>query len=105
MDVKKIRPLRDQVLIKRNAFEERTKSGLILPPVAADRELIWDATVIAVGPGRRLDNGEVLKPCVKKDDKILIGKYTGVRMTIDGEEYFMVRESDLHGVVVDPTRE
>jgi chaperonin GroES len=96
-----LRALGDRVVIKKLAPDEKTPGGLFIPKNAEDRELAWQALVIAVGPGRTLDSGKRVEPRVKKGDKVIVGKYMGTKLTIDGEEYFVVKEDDLHGVVED----
>ncbi len=94
-----IRPLGDRVLIKKLDAEKVSKGGIYIPPTAEERELAWQAKIIAVGPGRVLENGKLVEPRVKKDDTILVGKYMGTNIKIDGEDYFVVREDDLLGVL------
>jgi len=94
-----VRPLGDRVLIKKLDPEERSKGGIIIPKSAEDRELAWRAEVIAVGPGRITEKGQLIEPRVKKGDTILVGKYMGTQITIEGVQYFVVREDDLLGVL------
>ena len=94
----KIRPLQDRVLVKRVEAEEKTASGIIIPDNAKEKPL--EAEVIAVGNGRRLDNGEVVKPELKVGDRVLISKYSGSEVKVDGVEHLILREDDIMGVLV-----
>lgn len=94
-----LRPLGDRVLIKRGKRDERSAGGIIIPETAADQERCWQGEVLAVGPGERLDNGMILEPRVKTGDKVLVGKYQGTTVELDGEELVVVRGGDIHGVV------
>src|SRR5258706_5083972 len=86
----KIRPLHDRILAKRIAEEDKTAGGLFIPDTAKEKPL--QAIVIAVGSGKILDSGKQLAPGVKAGDKILIGKYTGSEVKLDGEEHMILRE-------------
>ena len=92
-----IRPLHDRVVLKRVEAEEKTASGIVLPGSAAEKPDI--GVVEAVGPGKTLDNGQVLKPAVTKGNKVLFGKYSGQTVKVDGEEYQGVREEDILAIV------
>lgn len=91
-----MRPLRDRVVVKRIAAEERTKGGIIIPDTAKEKP--QEGRVLAVGLGRRED-GKVIKPDVKEGDRILFGKYTGTEVVLDGEEHIIMREEDILGVI------
>ncbi len=91
-----IRPLADRVVIKAVAAEETTKSGFILTASAQEKPSI--AEVVAVGPGGVVDGKEV-KMNVKVGDKVLISKYSGTEVKVDGEEYSIVRQDDILAVV------
>lgn len=93
----KIRPLHDRILARRLAEEEKTAGGLFIPDTAKEKPL--EATVIAVGNGKVLDNGTVQALQVKAGDKILIGKYSGSEVKIDGEEHIILREDDILAVL------
>ena len=93
----KIRPLHDRVLVKRLAEEEKSKGGIIIPDSAKEKPA--EGVVIAVGKGKKLDDGSVAAPDVKKGDKILFSKYGGTEIKIDGEDYIIMREDDILGVV------
>ncbi|MBI4768813.1 MAG: co-chaperone GroES [Deltaproteobacteria bacterium] len=93
----KIRPLHDRVIVQRIEEEEKTKGGIIIPDTAKEKP--QEGKVIAVGPGKILENGTKLTLDVKVGDKILFGKYSGSEIKIDGEEFLMMREEDILGVI------
>ncbi|MBE3518823.1 MAG: co-chaperone GroES [Firmicutes bacterium] len=88
-----LRPLADRVVLKPIEAEERTKGGIVLPDTAKDKP--QEGEVIAVGPGRVLDNGTKLTPEVKVGDRVIYSKYSGTEVKVDGEEYLIIRESDI----------
>lgn len=89
----KVVPLRDRVLIRRNEEQEMKKGGIIIPDTA--REKPQEAEVISVGKGRISDEGKVIPLTVKKGDKILIGKFSGTEVEIEGIEHVIVREEEI----------
>lgn len=93
----KIRPLQDRILVKRLTEEEKTKGGIIIPDSAKEKP--QEGEVIAVGNGKVLDNGTKMALEVKAGDRILFSKYSGTEVKIDGEEYTIMREDDILGVV------
>ena len=93
----KFQPLQDRVLVRRSEGEEKTKGGIIIPDNAKEKP--QEATVISVGAGKTLDNGNVVKPSVKEGDKILFGKYSGTEITLNGEEHLILKEDDILGIV------
>jgi chaperonin GroES len=93
----KIRPLHDRVIVQRLEEEEKTKGGIIIPDTAKEKP--QEGKVIAVGPGKILENGTKVSLDVKVGDKILFGKYSGTEIKIEGEEYLMMREDDILGVI------
>jgi chaperonin GroES len=93
----KLRPLHDKVLVKRTEEEETTAGGIVLPGSAAEKPS--QGEVIAVGPGKRQDSGDQIAPDVKVGDTIIFGQYGGNEVKIDGEEYLILSESDIFGVV------
>ncbi|GAB7126268.1 co-chaperone GroES [Silvimonas sp. JCM 19000] len=93
----KIRPLHDRVVIKRVEAEEKTASGIVLPGAAAEKPDLGE--VIAIGTGKVLDNGSVRELSVKVGDKVILGKYSGQTVKVDGEELLVVREEDIFGVL------
>lgn len=92
-----IRPLGDRVVVKPTPSEEKTKSGIVLPDTAKEKP--QEGEVVAVGNGRVLDNGQRLPMDVKVGDKILFSKYAGNEIKINDEEYLILREMDILGVV------
>jgi len=92
-----IKPLADRVIIKPSAAEEKTKGGIILPDTAKEKPVVGQ--VVAVGPGKVTDDGKTVPPEVKVGDKVLYGKYSGTEVTIEGEEYLIMREADVFAIV------
>jgi len=88
-----LKPLSDRVVLKPVEAEEKTKGGIVLPDTAKDKP--QEGEVVAVGPGRILDNGTKLTPEVKVGDRVIYSKYSGTEIKVDGEEYLIVRESDI----------
>jgi chaperonin GroES len=93
----KIRPLHDRILVARLEEEHTTKGGIIIPDTAKEKPL--QGKVIAVGPGKRGDDGKTIAMDVKAGDKILFGKYTGSEIKIDGEDRLILREEDILGII------
>jgi chaperonin GroES len=91
-----LKPLADRVIIKQVAAEETTKSGIILTSAAQEKPQVYE--VIEVGPGGKVD-GETVEMVVKKGDRVITGKYTGTEVKVDGEEYTIVRQSDILAIV------
>ena len=77
--------------------EEKTKGGIILPDTAKEKPI--EGTIIAVGPGKVTDDGKQIKMEVKEGDKVLYGKYSGTEVTVEGEEYLIMRESDIFAII------
>ncbi|MCZ0945154.1 MAG: co-chaperone GroES [Gammaproteobacteria bacterium] len=92
-----IRPLHDRVVVRRLEEETTTAGGIVLPDSAAEKPS--QGEVLAVGPGKALDNGEVRAPDVKAGDKIIFGQYGGSTVKIDGEELLILSESEIFGVL------
>jgi len=92
-----IRPLGDRVVVKPTPTEEKTKSGIVLPDTAKEKP--QEGEVIALGPGRVLENGQKVPIDLKIGDKVLFSKYAGTEIKIDDVEYLIMRESDILGVV------
>jgi chaperonin GroES len=92
-----IRPLHDRILARRLQSEEKTSGGLFIPDTAKEKPL--EAEVVAVGNGKVLENGSLRALEVKAGDKILIGKYSGSEVKIDGEEHIILREDDVLAVL------
>ena len=93
---KNLRPLGDRVVVKQEPSEERTSSGIVLPDSAKEKPQI--GTVIAVGTGRVLDNGQKLAVEVKIGDKVIYAKYGGTEIKLDGEEFIILQERDILAV-------
>jgi chaperonin GroES len=93
----KIRPLHDRIIVKRSSELEKTAGGLYIPDTAKEKPI--EAKVIAVGAGKKLDDGTVRKPNVKAGDKILFSKYSGTEVKIDGEDHLIMREDDILAVL------
>ena len=93
----KIRPLHDRVVVKRVEEETKTAGGIVLPGSAAEKPS--EGVVLAVGAGKPLDNGQVRELEVKVGDKVLFGKYSGSEVKVDGEQYIVMREEDIIGVL------
>ena len=92
-----IRPLHDRVIIKRLESERTTASGIVIPDNAAEKP--DQGEVVAVGPGRRDEAGKCIETGVKVGDRVLFGKYSGQSVKIDGEEFLVMREEDIMGVL------
>jgi chaperonin GroES len=92
-----IRPLHDRILAKRVQEEEKTAGGLFIPDTAKEKPL--EAEIIAVGNGKVLDDGKLRPLEVKKGDKVLIGKYSGSEVKLNGEEHIILREDDILAVI------
>ena len=93
----KFRPLQDRVLIKRIDKEEKTEAGLIIPDSAKEKP--QEGKVIAVGNGKRLDDGSTAPLDIKTGDRVLFGKYSGSEIKIDGEEHLILREDEVLGII------
>jgi chaperonin GroES len=93
----KLRPLDDKVVIKQSSAEDKTAGGIILPDTAKEKPQI--GKIVAVGPGKVLDDGSRCKMHVKKNDEVIYAKYIGNEVEIDAEEFVILRESDILGIV------
>jgi len=93
----KFRPLHDRVMLKRIEQEEKTSGGIIIPDTAKEKPM--QGEVVAVGPGSRDESGKLQPLDVKAGDKVLFGKWSGTEVKLDGEEYLIMRESDVMGVL------
>ena len=93
----KIRPLQDRLIVKRVKEEEKTKGGIIIPDSAKEKPV--EGEVIAVGNGKVQDDGTVRKLDVKAGDRILFGKYSGTEIKLDGQEFLIMREEEVLGIV------
>ena len=92
-----IRPLHDRVVVKRVEEDKTSAGGIVIPDSATEKPI--EGQVVAVGNGKILDSGEVRKLDVKKGDKILFGKYSGTEVKVDGDEYLVMREDDIMGII------
>ena len=92
-----IRPLHDRVVVERNEAEKKTAGGIVLPDNAKEKPK--EGTVIAVGSGRLLENGEVKALEVKKDDRVLFDAYAGSEVKLDGRDYLILTEKEILAVV------
>ena len=93
----KMKPLADRVVIKPSPAEEKTKGGIILPDTAKEKPVVGE--VVAVGPGKISDDGKKIGMEVKVGDKVLYGKYSGTEVTVEGDEYLIMREADIFAIV------
>ncbi|MAZ68401.1 MAG: co-chaperone GroES [Candidatus Marinimicrobia bacterium] len=92
-----IKPLSDRVVIKAQEAEEKTASGIILPDTAKEKPQIGE--IVATGPGKVNESGNLVKMSVKKGDKVLYGKYSGTEISHNGDDLLIMRESDILAVV------
>ena len=92
-----IRPLHDLVIVKRVEEEKTSPGGIVIPDSATEKPI--EGEVIAVGNGKLLDNGELRALDLKKGDKVLFGKYSGTEVKVSGEDYLVLREDDIMGVI------
>ncbi len=93
----KVRPLQDRVLVKRVESETRSAGGIIIPDTAKEKPL--EGIVMAVGAGKRLEDGSRVAMEVKEGDRVLFGKYAGTEIKVDGEEHMILKESDILGIL------
>ena len=91
------RPLHDRVMVKRVGQEEKTSGGIIIPETAQEKPM--EGEVVAVGSGTRTEDGKILALDVKPGDRILFGKWSGTEVKIDGQDYLIMKESDIMGVI------
>ena len=88
-----VKPLSDRIVVKPEPAEEKTASGIILPDTAQEKPQM--GTVLATGPGKFSDSGDLVKMTLKNGDKVLYGKYSGTEITVDGDDVLIMRESDI----------
>jgi chaperonin GroES len=93
----KFRPLHDRVVIRRLNAEEKSAGGIIIPDTAQEKSM--EGEVVAVGPGARNEQGQIVAIEVKTGDRILFGKWSGTEVKLDGEELLIMKESDIMGVI------
>lgn len=92
-----IKPLADRVVVRPFEEQEVKRGGIIIPDTAKEKPM--EGEIIEVGPGRTADDGKRLPVEVKKGDRVLYGKYSGTEVNVDGEEYLIMRESDIFAVI------
>lgn len=93
----KFRPLHDRVLVRRTEEDEKTAGGIIIPDTAQEKPM--EGTVLAIGPGARDEQGNLVPMDVKTGDTVLFGKWSGNEVTIDGDELSIMKESDIMGII------
>ena len=93
----KLKPLDDRVVVKPHEAETKTAGGIVLPEAAKEKPMM--GKIVAIGPGKLLDDGKRGQLSVKKNDVVLYGKYSGSEVEIDGAEYKILRESEILGVI------
>ena len=93
----KVRPLHDRVVIKRIEEQETVRGGIIIPDSAKEKP--QEAEVVAAGTGKRLENGTVVPLEVKAGDRVLFGKYSGTEIKLDGDEFLILREDEILGII------
>lgn len=93
----KFRPLHDRILVKRIQSEEKTAGGIFIPDNAKEKPM--EGLVVAVGTGKRQDDGSLVTPDVKVGETVLFGRYSGSEIKIDGAEHVVMREDDLLGII------
>ena len=93
----KIKPLQDRVIVERLEEETKTAGGIIIPDSAKEKP--QQGKILAVGPGKVMENGTKLEMTVKKGDTVLFGKYSGSEVKIDGKEVLIMREDDILGII------
>ena len=92
-----VRPLQDRLLVRRVEEQEKTKGGIIIPDAAKERPL--EGNVVAVGAGKRLEDGTLVALDVKPGDRVLFGKYSGTEIKVDGIDHIILREEEVLGVL------
>lgn len=92
-----VKPLEDRILLKPMEAEAKTSGGIIIPDAAKEKP--QKGEVVATGPGKTTDKGQKIELSLKKGDTVLYGKYSGTEITIDGEDYLIIRESDVLAVI------
>ncbi|MCX5860134.1 MAG: co-chaperone GroES [Proteobacteria bacterium] len=93
----KIRPLRDKILVKRLAEEEKSKGGIIIPDSAKEKPM--EGLVVAIGTGKLNEEGKVIPLVVKVGDKILFAKYSGTEIKIEGDDHLVITEEEILGII------
>jgi chaperonin GroES len=93
----KLRPLHDRVVVEPLAAEQKTAGGVILPDTAQEKP--QEGKVVAVGAGARGEDGKLIKPDVKKGDRVLYGKWSGTEVKVEGKDLLIMKESDIMGII------
>ena len=93
-----LKPLHDRVLVKRVPSDEKTAGGIIIPDTAQEKPM--EGEVLEVGSGARDENGILVPLDVKKGDKILFGKWSGTELKMNGDEFLIMKESDIMGIII-----
>jgi chaperonin GroES len=93
-----LRPLQNRIIVKKLERSEKTAGGIIIPQTASE-DHAWQAEVRAVGPGKRLDSGQIVEPSIKTGDTVVIGRFRGSEIKVEGEALFVVEGDDVLGVV------
>ena len=91
------RPLHDRVMVRRVGQEEKTSGGIIIPETAQEKPM--EGEIVAVGSGTRTEDGKILALDVKAGDRVLFGKWSGTEVKIDGQDYLIMKESDIMGII------
>jgi chaperonin GroES len=94
-----VKPLADRILVRRIEEQETKRGGIIIPDTAKEKP--QEGEIVAVGPGRLTEDGKRIAMEVKKGDRVLIGKYSGTDVKIDGTEYVILREDDVLGILAE----
>jgi len=94
-----IRPLHDRVVVRRLEEERTSAGGIVIPDTAAEKPARGE--VIAIGPGKMIDSGDVIPLAVQSGQKVLFGKYAGTEIKLNGDDYIVMREDDIMGVIED----
>lgn len=92
-----VRPLADRILVQRLEEEETSKGGIIIPDTAKEKP--QQGKVVAIGNGKMMDNGVRIEPAVKAGETVLFGKYSGTEIKLDGQDYLIMREDDILGII------
>ncbi|MFO8053147.1 MAG: co-chaperone GroES [Candidatus Omnitrophota bacterium] len=93
----KVKPLGDRILVKQVEAEEKTAGGIVIPDTAKEKP--QQAEVVAVGEGKKKEDGSLIPLSVKEGDRVLYGKYSGTEISIEGQDYLIVKEEDILGIV------
>jgi chaperonin GroES len=97
MSNQNFRPLHDRVVVRRVESEEKTKGGIIIPDTAKEKPS--EGEVVAVGPGARDEDGDIIPMDVKPGDRVLFGKWSGTEIKLNGEDLLIMKESDILGII------